>query len=177
MPGSTEVYNYEDASWVECDEPNTVGNLAGASWSGVVSHLSPNPEPTYAVFAFLGTKTMGDWNAKHGFNGVDMGRPQHFLPPDGTADIEMFLETGANENDIREVSSGYYQNFSSETYEYLKIPGTAEYNLALEQQLQAAITGQATAEEALSRVAEQWSQISERLGFDQQHAFYRDIIR
>jgi multiple sugar transport system substrate-binding protein len=177
MPGSTEVYNYADESWVAFDEPNTIGNLAGASWSGVVSHLSDAPEATYAFFAFLGTETMGDWNAKHGFNGIDLGRPQHFLPPDGTADIEMFLETGANESDIREVSNGYYENFSSETYEYLKIPGTAEYNLALEQQLQAAITDQVTAQEALDRVAQQWSDISERLGFEQQHEYYREITR
>jgi multiple sugar transport system substrate-binding protein len=176
MPGSTEVYNFADEAWVTFEEPNSVGNLAGASWSGVVSALSPNPEATYAFFAFLGTKTMGDWNAMHGFNGIDLGRPQHFLPPDGSADIEMFLATGANEDDIRQVSSGYFGNFDSDTYEYLKIPGTAEYNLVLEQELHAAITGQASAEEALRRVAEEWRQISERLGFDQQHEFYRATI-
>lgn len=177
MPGSREVYDFEAGEWQELDEPNRVGNLAGASWSGVVSAFSPNPEPTYAFFAFLGSKTMGDWNAKHGFNGIDLGRPQHFLPPDGSADIQMYLDTGANEADIREVSSGYYANYTSDTYEYLRIPGTAEYNLALEQQLQRAITGQATAEEALDQIATQWRQITERLGQEQQLEFYQESIR
>jgi multiple sugar transport system substrate-binding protein len=177
MPGSTEVWNVANQEWVTLDEPNTVGNLAGASWSGVVSNLSPNPEATYAWFAFLGTKTMSDWNAKYGFDGIDVGRPQHFLPPNGSADIEMYLETGANEEDIREVLGGYYNNYTSETYEYLKIPATAELNLALEQQLQAALTDQVTAEEALTRVAEQWASINQRLGNETQLGFYQETIQ
>lgn len=177
MPGSTEVYNFDRDEWVEFDEPNAVGNHAGASWSGVISGLSPNPEATYAFFSFLGSQSMGDWMAKHGFNGIDLGRPQHFLPPDGTADIEIFLEVGANEQDIREVSRGYFDNFTSETYEYLRIPGNAEFNLVLEQQLHAAITGQVTAQQALSQVANQWRQINERLGLDEQLEFYQESIR
>jgi multiple sugar transport system substrate-binding protein len=160
-----------------CRDAQHIGNLAGASWSGVISEFSRNPEATYALFAFLGTPTMSEWNAKHGFEGIDLGRPQHFLPPHGTADIEMYLETGANEEDIREVSSGYYNNYASPTYEYLKIPGTAEYNLALEQQLQAAITGQVTPEEALERVAQQWEGITDRLGRQEQLQFYQESLR
>ena len=174
MPGSTEVFNLGSGEWVTLEQPNRVGNLAGASWSGVVSDLSQNPEATYAFFAFLGTPTMSDWNAQHGFDGIDIGRPQHFLEPNGTADVAMYTEVGANEEDIREVLGGYYDNYTSETYEYLQIPGTAELNLALEQQLQAALTDQVTAQEALTRVAEQWQQINERLGADTQQDFYQE---
>jgi multiple sugar transport system substrate-binding protein len=177
MPGSTEVYNVGSGEWVTLEEPNRIGNLAGASWSGVISHLSPNPEATYAWFAFLGTQTMSDWNAKHGFDGIDVGRPQHFLPPNGSADIEMYLSVGANEQDIREVLGAYYNNYTSDTYEYLKIPATAELNLALEQQLQSALTGQVSAEDALARIAEQWSQINARLGTEDQLRFYTETIQ
>lgn len=177
MPGTTEVWNFANESWGKLEAPNAVGNLAGASWSGVISGLSRNPEATYTLFAFLGTKTMSNWNAKHGFDGIDLGRPQHFLPPDGDADISLYLETGANEADIREVSAGYAANFTKAPYEYFSVPGTAEYNLALEQQLQAALTGQATPQEALDRVADQWEQITSRLGQEAQLDAYQESIK
>ncbi len=46
----------------------------------------------------------------------------------------------------------------------------------MEQQLQNALTGQASAEEALTRVAEQWNGITDRLGRDQQRDYYQATI-
>ena len=67
-------------------------NVYGASWSGEVSSLSKNPDATYALFAFLGSGPMRVWNVKWGFDGIDIGRKSDFLPPDGTAKLETYLD-------------------------------------------------------------------------------------
>jgi multiple sugar transport system substrate-binding protein len=177
LPGATEVWNFRDGAWVTLEEPNTIGNLAGASWSGIISAFTSNPDAVYTLFAFLGTPTMGEWSAKWGFNGIDIGRPQHFLPPDGTADIAMYLDTGFDEADIREMSRAYHRNYTGTVYEYLQIPGTPEYNLVLEQEVQAVISGQAEPQAALDRVAQRWAEITGRLGSQDQIEYFQESIR
>jgi multiple sugar transport system substrate-binding protein len=56
------------------------------------------------------------------------------------------------------------------------VPGAAEYNLALEIAIQQTLTGQLTPQEALDGVAEQWKQITDRLGVDSQKEAYRLTI-
>ncbi len=52
----------------------------------------------------------------------------------------------------------------------ININGTNEYVAALDTQLQAVMTGQATPEEAMKKAAAEWEQITDRLGRDKQIA-------
>ena len=176
IPGSTEIYNAREGKMVHVDDPKPAYNVYGASWSGEVSALSKNPDATYALFAFLGSPTMRVWNVKWGFDGVDIGRKSDFLPPEGTADIATYKAGGFNEEDARTVSKAIYDNLAGDTFEYFKIPGAADYNLALEIAIQQALTGQLTAKAALDSVAQQWQDITDRFGVDSQKEAYRLTI-
>ena len=109
-------------------------------------------------------------------DGIDIGKPADFLPPDGTAKLETYLAGGFNEGDAKTVSTAIHENLAGPTYEYFKVPGAAEYNLALEIAIQQTLTGQLSPQQALDGVAEQWKAITERLGVDSQKAAYRQTI-
>jgi multiple sugar transport system substrate-binding protein len=176
IPGSTEIYNARDGKMTTVEPAKPAYNVYGASWSGEVSALSKNPDATYALFAFLGSEPMRVWNVKWGFDGIDIGKPADFLPPDGTAKLETYLAGGFNEGDAKTVSTAIHENLAGPTYEYFKVPGAAEYNLALEIAIQQTLTGQLSPQQALDGVAEQWKAITERLGVDSQKAAYRQTI-
>lgn len=177
VPGSMQVYNVAQKSWQTLDKPNHVGNEAGASWSGMVSSLSRHPEATYALFAFLSSPSMHLWNARWGFDGVDLGRHSDFLPPNGNANIENYLSAGFNASDIKEISDAYATNFTEKAYEYLRIPGTPDYDLALEQNLQAAITGQMTPQAALDQVAKRWNDTTDQTGRQGQISVFQESLK
>jgi multiple sugar transport system substrate-binding protein len=176
IPGSTEIWNSRDGRMVHVDSPRPAYDVWGASWSGEVSSLSKNPDATYALFAFLGSPTMRVWNVKWGFDGIDIGRTADFLPPDGTAKLETYLSGGFDEGDARRVSKAIHDDLAGPTYEYFKLPGAAEYNLALEIAVQQTLTDQLTPKQALDGVAEQWNAITDRLGRDSQKEAYRQTL-
>lgn len=176
IPGSELVYNPQQDAMVAVTPANGGYNISGASWSGEVSSLTEHPEATYALFAFLGSPPMHEWNVKWGFDGIDIGRPADFLPPDGTADIAIYLAGGANEADARQVSKAYFDNLTGTPFEYFPVPGAAEYNLSLEIAVQETLTGQISPQDALARVYKEWEDITERLGRDEQRAVYRSVL-
>jgi ABC-type glycerol-3-phosphate transport system substrate-binding protein len=75
------------------------------------------------------------------------------------------------------MSRAYHRNYTGTVYEYLQIPGTPEYNLVLEQEVQAAISGQAEPQAALDRVAQRWAEITGRLGSQDQIEYFQESIR
>jgi multiple sugar transport system substrate-binding protein len=58
----------------------------------------------------------------------------------------------------------------------LRITGAAEYFDALDGQLAQAVAGQITSKAALDAVAQQWNQITDRIGRDQQKKLYRQML-
>ena len=58
----------------------------------------------------------------------------------------------------------------------LRIPGAAEYFDALDTGLAQAVAGQVSSQSALDTVAQQWDQITDRLGRDQQKKLYRQML-
>jgi multiple sugar transport system substrate-binding protein len=177
MPGTMEYYNINTGEWVKTDTPNIVGNTTGGSWAGVISKFSKSPEATYYLLALMATKEKSLIYAARGWDGVDPGRYSHFLPPDGTADINDYLAAGWDEADIRDYTKAYYENFNAPLqFPYLRIPGTFEYWTALDIHLSEAATGQSTPEEALKATVDDFNAITDRLGRESQLKSYRTSL-
>ncbi|MEA3335752.1 MAG: extracellular solute-binding protein [Chloroflexota bacterium] len=177
MPGTTEYYNINTGEWVQTEEPNLVGNTTGGSWAGVISKFSDAPEATYYLLALMATEPKSLTYAARGWDGVDPGRFSHYLPPDGTAEIDEYLAAGWDEADIRDYTKAYFDNFSdSDQFPYLRIPGTFEYWTALDIHLSEAATDQATPEEALAATVADFEQISDRLGREDQLDIYKTSL-
>ena len=174
LPGTGEYYSIAQKKWVKSTQPNVVGNTTGGSWAGVISKDSKAPEATYYLFALLATKEKSQVYAARGWDGIDAGRTYHFLPPDGSGQIETYLKAGWNEADIRDYSKAYFDNFSNKLQlPYLRIPGAYSYWQALDVHLAEAAAGQLSPEAALKATAVDFEEITIRLGRDRQLKSYR----
>ncbi|NSW76569.1 MAG: extracellular solute-binding protein [Candidatus Atribacteria bacterium] len=177
LPGSLEVYDRSQGKFVTFETPNVWGNTTGGSWHGVISALSKNPEAVYHLLAFHATNKISLWNVQRGWTGVDPGAKFHFLPPYGTASLDDYVANGFNPDDAQEYLKAYYDNFFAPNIApYLRIPGGNEYWVALDRHLSEAYTGQASAKEALDRVARDWEDITNRYGREEQLKVYQESI-
>lgn len=178
IPGSTAIYDLEKTQWVSLPRPNLVANESGASWSGVISRYSKNPDLVAYFLSWQATPEINHWNVAWGWTGVDPGTTYDFLPPAGTAKIEDYVETGYDAEDMR----GFLQAYQTMWFDYplsipyLRIPGAADYIESLDVHLSEALSGQASPQEALNRVANDWERITNSLGRNDQLRLYRESI-
>lgn len=177
MPGTNEYYSVVNHRWVKTPERDVVGNTTGGSWAGVISKYSKVPEATYYLFALMATKEKSKVYAVRGWDGIDPGRGFHFLPPDGTGDVQTYLHAGWNEADVRLYLHAYFENFSNPLQlPYLRIPGTFGYWQALDVHLAEAVAGQSSPEAALRATAVDFEEITIRLGRAKQLRSYRTSL-
>lgn len=177
LPGTDEYYSIARGKWVESAQPNLVGNTTGGSWAGVISKYSKAPEATYYLLALLASKEKSQVYAARGWDGIDLGRSFHFLPPDGNADIDAYLKAGWDETDVRDYSRAYFDNFSNKLQlPYLRIPGTYSYWQAFDVHLMEAAAGQLSPEAALKATAVDFEEITIRLGRERQRHAYLDSL-
>lgn len=177
IPGTSEYYDIAAGEWKSVDGVNMVGNTTGGSWSGIISKFSDSPEAAYYLLALMANEEKSNVYAARGWDGVDPGRYSHYIEPDGTATVDEFLAANWDEQDIRDYSSAYFQNFGAENqFPYLRIPGTFEYWTSLDIHLSEAATGQATPEEALQGVVDDFNAITDRLGRDVQQQSYKSSL-
>ena len=177
MPGTQEYYDIEHARWVKAPGINRVGNTAGASWAGVISKYSRQPEAAYFLLSLLATKEKSVVYAARGWDGIDPGRTFHFLPPQGTGTIDQYLRAGWDEADIRDYLGAFYATFNDkQQLPYLRIPGAYSYVLALDLHLMEAAGGQLTPAAALKAAAADFDEITIRLGRERQREAYRTSL-
>jgi multiple sugar transport system substrate-binding protein len=177
MPGTTAYYSVPEQRWVNTAAPNSVGNTTGGSWAAVISKYSKAPEATYYLFALMATREKSEVYAVRGWDGIDPGRTFHFLPPEGTANIDVYLKAGWNETDVRDYLRAYFHNFNNPLqFPYLRIPGAYSYWQALDVHLAEAVAGQLSPQAALQAAAVDFEEITIRLGRDNQRRAYQGSL-
>jgi multiple sugar transport system substrate-binding protein len=177
LPGSSEVYDMNQRRWLKLDPPHVVGNTVGGSWHGVISAKSKNPDVVYSLYALMATEPFSLWNVNRGWTGVDPGAQIHFLPPDGTATLQGYLDAGWNESDLKFYLKAYHDNFYAKAMlPYLRINGAEEYWRALDQNLSETMIGRLKPKDALDRTAKEWDEITNRRGRQQQLEQYQRSI-
>ena len=181
LPGSYEVYDRCQGEFVKMDEPNVIGNTTGGSWHGVILNSAVDKgveEVMYHLLAFHATPKISVWNTTRGWTGVDPGWTLHFLKDQGgMATVEDYVAQGWNADDVTDYTQAYHDNFFADTVQpYIRIPGGEEFWYKLDEHLSAAMAGQLTPKEALDRVAQDWNDINERFGMEEQLKYYQESI-
>lgn len=95
----------------------------------------------------------------------------------GEAKVEDYVAAGWHADDVAEYTQAYYENFTAPSIlTYLRIEGAPEYWDIMDENLSAAMSGQKSAQEALSDTASTWEEITDRLGRDKQLQQYQEAI-
>jgi multiple sugar transport system substrate-binding protein len=176
IPCSERWYDRETGQFVEnAETPNCVGNTTGGSWYPVISAFTDVPELAYYFMAMQANKSINFWNVVYGWTGVDPGATYDLFPPTGTASIEDYVNAGYNADDAAEYIAGYGDNFFSHPiYQtYLRIPGTETMWTILDTRLGQAMIDESTPQEALDLVAQEWEQVNNDLGREEQLSVYQ----
>ena len=177
LPASNTYWDHENGAWVQTDNPEPVGNTTGGSWHGVISAFSENPDAAYSFLSLMAIKPSSNWGAYNGWTGVDPGYYYQFLEPLGEAKVEDYVAAGWHADDVAEYTQAYYDNFTAPTIlTYLRIEGAPAYWDIMDKNLSAAMSGQKTAQEALSDTAASWEDITDRLGRDKILQQYQEAI-
>jgi multiple sugar transport system substrate-binding protein len=179
LPGTKEVWNAETKKWVKLQEPNFVVNTIGPSWSIFIFKQSKHPEVVYHLAAFHAQSKIHFWNVTHGFTGINVGTyTEFFKEHGGQATIDAWVESGWDRNDALEYEKAFYENYfmGKVWLPNLRIPGTFQYVDALDEHLQAAITGQVSPKDAVARCAQDWEDITMQLGKKQQLQYFQEDV-
>jgi multiple sugar transport system substrate-binding protein len=181
LPGSYEVYDRCKGEFVKMDEPNVIGNTTGGSWHGVILNSAKDKgveEVIYHLLAFHATPKISMWNIARGWTGVDPGWNIHYLKEQGgMATIEDFTSQDWNADDVVDYTQAYRDNFFADTVQsYIRIPGGEEFWYKLDEHLSEAMAGQIGAKEALDRAAQDWNDINDRFGMEEQLKYYQESI-
>ncbi len=174
LPGTMEYYAIDKKRWVKTEKPNRVGNTTGGSWAGVISAHSDAPEATYFLLALLASREKSVYYAARGADGVDPGRMNNILEPQGNAEVATYLRLGWNEQDVRDFHAAIYDNFSNPLqFPYLRIPGSYSYWVVLDTYLFRAAAKQISPTEALKGIKAEFEEITNEHGRDELRDIYR----
>ncbi len=176
IPCSEKWYDREAGVFVEDSaNPNCVGNTTGGSWYPVMSAFTDTPGLAYYLMAMQAAKPINFFNVYYGWTGVDPGATYDLFPPIGTASVDDYVAAGYNADDALEYITGYGENFFSHPiYQtYLRIPGTETMWTILDTRLGQAMIDELTPQEALDLVAQEWDQVNNDLGREEQLRVYQ----
>ncbi|MGI8644572.1 MAG: extracellular solute-binding protein [Thermomicrobiales bacterium] len=177
LPGTMAYVDPKSGEEYTVEEPNLVGNTTGGSWAGVVMAGSENADLAYYFLALTATEPKQRFYAAIGTDGVDPGKTFQILPPDGTGDVEDYVSQGWDPQDAADYTKAYYDTFQNPNQlPYLRIPGTFEYWTAMDIRLSEAVAEGKEPAQALAEMAEDFREINENLGVEQQLELYKRSV-
>lgn len=180
LPGTLAYVNPLSGEEYVTEVPNYVGNTTGGSWAGVIMKGSEHPELAYYWLALTATEPKQRFYAARGTDGVDPGRLSQ-MPPEvvegGKGTVDDYTAQGWVAEDALEYVLAYYNNFQNPNQlPFLRIPGTFDYWTQMDVRLSEVLTSGVTPEEALKQMAQDFRDINDRLGVEQQLEIYRGTL-
>ncbi len=181
LPGSPDVYNWSTKEWDtvtgtgapgEMGAYNYAPYLAFLGWGCYVMNAAEErgvDEASWDLIKHLSGKDISMWMQIHP-SGVNPWRKSHF-------DAAEWTVAGYPEEYAKQ-----YLDSILHTYEHpnrivdLRIPGTGQYWILLEDAYTRAVTGEIDAQTALDEAAAQWQDLTDQLGRENQQSLYAASI-
>jgi multiple sugar transport system substrate-binding protein len=171
-PGCTQTYDARTGEWVEFPDVNYAPYAAFGGWQNVVPTNAEAKEAAIDLAAYLASPEITKLASLTSGSGVNPARASIL------EDTDAWVASGfPTEEDAR----GYLdmirlvQEDPNSVFQ-LRLPGYSQYQDALELATSKAMSGQATAQEALDEAAAEWNAITDRIGRENQRALYRASI-
>jgi multiple sugar transport system substrate-binding protein len=169
LPGGAKMFNFSSQHWDDrtADESVHVPVVPLEGRLGVVVKGSPHAAAAFELLVWLAGEKWGTRVASASPATTLYRRSQQKSAAD-------WVEPGVDRGAAREYGQVVAEAEGRSVWvAALRIPGWEEYYAALDEAVERAVLGEATAAAALEAAAVRWASISERLGVDQQRAAYR----
>jgi multiple sugar transport system substrate-binding protein len=179
IPGATEVLDRATGELVACDDmtcPNAIDGVnyapfaAFGGWGGGVSAAADQEvkDAAFAFFSYLSQPAQANVDVTIGASGYNPYRLSQF------ENTQSWVDAGFSEMAAQNYLGAIEGSLSSPNMVLdLSIPGTNRYlQASLDTIVSQFLAGEFTAEEAAQEIFNQWNEISDELGRDEQHAAY-----
>ncbi|WP_265520052.1 ABC transporter substrate-binding protein [Nitratireductor luteus] len=167
LPGSDEVWNYKTGEWDKFDKIVRSPFMAFGGWQAAVPSTSRNQEAAWNYIQYLTSPEVSGNAAVTGGTGVNPYRVSH------TSDLDLWSDI-FSEREAKEYLGAQNESVQAENVALdMRLPGYFSYTEVLEIELSKALAGEASPQEALDAVAEQWNALTDEFGRDNQLAAYR----
>jgi multiple sugar transport system substrate-binding protein len=168
LPGSTEVYNFLDAQWESrlATEDPRVPLLAASGRLGVVTARCQWPEAGFQLLLWLSGPDLSRQISTRSL-GTTLFRASHLKAPGEWVEKPIAAAQAAEYAAITEQTLGRQQRLFA-----LRIPGRPQYLAALDAAVHSVLQGDLSPQEALTRAAGTWQEVTDRLDRDRQRAAY-----
>jgi multiple sugar transport system substrate-binding protein len=172
LPGGSEYWDYEQGEWVTPEDgANVAPFLAFGGWVIAVSADSDVKEAAIDLAIFMTNQDMVATLATTPQTGIN---PSRFSQLEST---ELWVQAGFDEESAQDYLDAMLNTMNHPNAVLdLRITGTAAYQAALDAEIAQALAGEISAQEALDNVAEEWDNITDRLGREAQLQQYRDAV-
>lgn len=170
LPGATEVWNRDTGAWETFEEPNRPGYVTWG-WSSGVAASSQNQDMAFDFLCFFSNEANTLSDLQVGRFGVNPYRESHFDAAFYEGELGWTPEVAqAYVDTLRGIDESPNRVFD------LRVPGVGEFMSSLAAGVARAQAGEATAQEALDGVAEEWAAIVERIGADTIRGAYANVV-
>jgi len=178
LPGSPDVYNWENQSWDEVSGTGSAGELGPYNYAPYLAFLG------WGVYVMNAAEERGvsdaAWDLVHHLTGRDISMWMMVYPSGQNPWRESHFDAA------EWTVAGYPQDFAQQyldsirdSYNHpnriidLRIPGAGQYWILAEDAWTRAITGEIDAQTALDEAAEAWNRLTDQLGRENQLALYQ----
>ncbi|GIV80977.1 MAG: sugar ABC transporter substrate-binding protein [Anaerolineae bacterium] len=172
LPGGDQYWDYEKGEWVTPEGGvNMAPFIAFGGWIIGVAADSDVKEAALDFAAFMARPELVKKLAVTGGTGINPARFSQFEA------VDLWVGAGFDEESARDYLDAILTGINHPNAVLdLRITGTAEYQQALDVELNRALTGEISAQEALDNAARAWDEITDRLGRENQLAQYRASV-
>ena len=165
LPAAEQVYDSRHGKWDK--RLNQVSSISG-NWTFFVSKASPNKALAFEFAAHMTAKELTKRLTAVSGTAVNPSRYSHFDDP------AAWNQSGFSTASARAYLDEITRSLANTNVVFdITIPGAGEYYRTADALVAKAVSGELTPQEALKRVAAAWEEITDRLGRQQQIAFYK----
>jgi multiple sugar transport system substrate-binding protein len=172
LPGGSEYWDYEQGEWITPEDgANVAPFLAFGGWIIAVSADSDVKDAAIDLAIYMTNADMAAVLATTPQTGIN---PSRFSQLESTA---LWVESGFDQESADDYLDAMLNTMNHPNAVLdLRITGTNAYQAALDAEIAQALAGEISAQEALDNVAEEWENITDRLGRDAQLQQYRNSL-
>lgn len=168
LPGSRDVWNPSTRQWDQLDRVRHVPFIAFGGWIAAVPADGHRIDDAWRYIAWFADPTRSVVDVMDGRSGINPYRYSHLA--DGAPWLRVFGTAKAASTYLEAIRTSLA---SPDAVGDLRVPGFRAYAAILDASIEAALTGEATPQAALSEAAGHWERITDRLGRQGQRRHYR----